>query len=422
MHSLKTLGALVAGVILLAAVYGAAFGDADNPARIEIDDGAGVRHIVSGDRGEFSLNEDDLKIKAAWRGKYELSDDGDDIESLDHKLEITREEDGATERAVFERDGDGVERSFFRDGEEVEDEDEAARGARALLEAFLGASGVKAEERVRILLRRGGPEAVIEEISGVYGDHARQRYAAELTDQTDLSADQLEALLAALKAIESDHDMRLALGAILENEKITAEEAPMILEAAERIESDYDLRRLIETVAETPMGDDAIRLAVGMMERIDSDHDFRRAAEALLDQGSITPDTAAILIAVAADHIDSDHDLRLLLSETVSYLEGGGAAAKAWVEALDAIDSDHDLRFALTEAADEDDLPDDVALMLINAAAGIDSDNDRRLTLEQYAERAKAAPALLEAYESAARGISSRSDRERALDAAGLGD
>lgn len=420
MNSLKTLGAIVAGVILLAAVYGAVFGDADISGQIEIDDGAGVRHIVTGDRGEFSLHEDGLKIRASWRGEYELSDDGGDIASLDHKLEIVREKDGAKERAVFERDGDGVERSFFRDGEEVEDGNETARGARDLLEAFLGASGVKAEERVKILLRRGGPDAVIAEIAGVYGDHARQRYAAELTEQTDLSADELAALLSALRAIEGDHDMRLALGAVLENEKITAAEAPMILEAAGRIESDYDMRRLIETVAEAPIDDEAIRVAVGMMARIDSDHDFRLAAESLLDQGSITPETAAMLIAVAADHIDSDHDLRLLLGASASYLETG--AADAWIGALDAIDSDHDLRLLLTDAAEKSGVSDDAVLRLIGAAAAIDSDNERRLTLESFAGRAKRTPALLEAYEAAARGISSQSDRDRALEAAGLGD
>lgn len=421
MNSLKTLGALVAGAILLAAVIGGVFRDQANMTRIEIDDSEGVRQIVSGDRGEFSLNEDGLKIKASWRGKFELNEDSDDIASLDHKLEITREVDGVLERAVFERDGDGVKRSYSRDDEEADDEQDAARGARTLLDAFLGASGVKAEERVGSLLRKGGPEAVIEAFGGLYGDHARQRYAAELTDQTDLTAAQLSGLLKALKAIQSDHDMRLALGAILENETITPGEAPMILEAAGRIEGDYDLRRLIETVAEKTMSAEAVTLAIGMLERIDSDHDLRRAAEALLDQDAMTPVAAAALIALAADHIDSDHDLRLLLSETIPYLRSG-VAAKAWIGALDAIDSDHDLRFALSEAADEDGVPDDAVLLLIGAAANIDSDNDRRLTLEAFADRAQSSPALLEAYETAARGISSQSDRKRALEAAGISD
>ena len=298
MNSLKTLGALVVGVILLAAFYAASFNDHMDPAHIESDGGEGVRQIVSGDRGEFSLNQADLKIKASWRGDYELSEDGGDIESLDHKLEISREANGLSERAVFERDGDAVERSYYIDGEKQEDGDAADDGARNLLVAFLGASGAKAEERVAALLREGGPDAVISELGEIYGDHARERYAAVLTEQTDLTPDQLRALVKALKTIESDHDLRQALGAVMENETIGPDEAPLILEAADRIESDYDLRRLIETVAEKPMRADAIALAISLMERLDSDHDLRRASEAYSSSAPPIP-IAAIMICAA---------------------------------------------------------------------------------------------------------------------------
>ncbi|PQA88004.1 hypothetical protein [Hyphococcus luteus] len=422
MNSLKTLGALVAGVILLAAFYGAAFKNDSFSANIETDDGEGVRQVVHGDRGEFSLNRDGLKIKASWRGDYELSEDGEDIASLDKKLEISREEGGHSERAVFERDGDGVDRSYYLDGDKQGDTAETQEAIRGLLAAFLGASGVKAEERTAILLRRGGPDAVISEIGAVYGDHARQRYTAELTEQADLSGDQLRALLEALKAIDSDHDMRMALGAILENETITPDATPVILETAGRIESDYDLRRLIETIAEKPMSPEAVKLAIKMIGRIDNDHNLRRAAEALLEQDSLTPAMAAEIIDLAADRLDSDHDMRLLLGETAPYLAADGDAATAWVAALGAVDSDHDKRLALSDAANEEGLSDDVMRKLIEATEKIESDSDRRLALETFASRAKTTPALLEAYETAARGISSDSERDRALDAAGLED
>ncbi len=422
MNSLRTLGALVVGAILLAAFYSAAIGDQQTPVGIANDDSEGVRHVVSGDRGEFSLNQDGLKIKASWRGDYALSEEGDDIASLDRKLEITRTQHEHTERILFERENDGVKRTYFRDGQKQDNNAETDAAAKALLDAFLGASGVKAPARVEILLRQGGPLAVIEKISAVYGDHARERYAAELTAQTDLNSDELRALLDALKSIESDDDLRQALSAILDNETITPQDAPMILEAAGRIESAYDLRRLIENVAEKPMNAASISLAIGLMDRIESDHDLRRAAEALLDQQTMTAQTAAQLITLAAARIDSDHDLRLLLNETSPFLTDESPAATAWIEALSSIDSDHDLRLVISDAADKDGVPDAIALALIDATQQISSDNDRRLALEGLADRAKTAPELLAAYERAARDISSGADRERALKAAGLED
>jgi hypothetical protein len=422
MNRLSTLGFLVAGAIVLAAVYGSAFGDRDVTASIDFDDGEGVRHIVNGDRGEFKLRQEGLSLVASWRGDYELNADGGDIVEVDRRLEIKREQNGVEERAVYERDGGDVARTYFLDGEKQGDTPQTRAAMSALLTAYLGASGVKAEERVAILLRKGGPDAVIAEIEAAYGGHARQRYAVELVEQADLAPGELLALLTALKGVEGDHDLRQALTAVLDNEKIGADEMPLFLEAASRIDSDYDLRRLIEAVAEKPLNDDAMTLAIGLFEKIESDHDLRRAGEALLAQPGLAPDNIARLLSVAASQIDSDHDLRLLLDDSAPLLAKGDAVAAAWLEGFGALDSDHDRRLAIMDAAGQPGVSDAAYRDLIAANALISSDHDRRLALEAFAKRAKADPALRAAYEDAARAISSDSDRERALAAIGAAD
>lgn len=422
MNRLSTLGFLVVGAIVLAAVYGSAFGDRDVSASIDFDAGEGVRHVVNGDRGEFTLRREGLTLIASWRGSFKLSDDGDDIVEIDRKLEIKREENGVEERALFERDGGAVARAYYVDGEKQDDTRETRAATRALLTAYLGASGVKAEERVAILLRKGGPAAVIAEINAVFGDHARQRYAVELVEQADLSPAELRELLTALKTVEGDHDLRQALTAVLEHETVGPEEMPIFLETAARIESDYDIRRLIEAVADTPLNSDAMALAIGLFEKLESDHDLRRAAEALLEQSDLAPANIARLLSVAADQIESDHDMRLLLADTAPMLARGDDVAAAWLKGFRALESGHDGRLALTEAANHSGLSDAVWLELINASASISSDHDRRLALEAFAGRAKGDPALRAAYEASARGISSESDRNRALALLGAAD
>ena len=64
MNRLSTLGFLVVGAIVLAAVYGSAFGDRDVSASIDFDAGEGVRHVVNGDRGEFTLRREGLTLLA----------------------------------------------------------------------------------------------------------------------------------------------------------------------------------------------------------------------------------------------------------------------------------------------------------------------------------------------------------------------
>jgi hypothetical protein len=422
MNRLSTLGALIAGAILLAAFYGTAFGGRSVSSKISIDDGEGVRQIVNGDKGSFSLRKGDLAIKAVWRGDYELTDEGDNIASLEHRLEISREESGVSEKVVFDEDDDEVERTYYRNGEKQDDNESTQTAAEALLVAYLEASGAKAKERVAIILRDGGASAVISKIGAVASDHARLRYVAELTEQTNLTEAEMQSLLAAVKSFEGDHDIRAALDSILKHQTVEPGQMPLFLEAARRIENDYDLRRLIESVAEQPLNEDAVSLAIELMQQLESDHDLRRAGEALLTQDALSADAATRLLGTIGDRIESDHDLRLLLGQTSQFLARGKGPAAAWVKAFGALESDHDQRLALEDAASIKDVPVSVSIALIKATENIGSDHDRRLALETFAGQARADAGLLDAYKTSALGIESDSDRARALAAAGLAD
>ena len=419
MNRLSTLGALIGGAIIVSVLYGIAFGDRNVTTSFDVEEGDGIRHIVNGDRGDFSLRRDDLIIKASWRGDYTLNEDGDDIASLEHKLEISRDDGELSERVIFARDGDKVERTYYRDDEKQDNSDETQAAIGNLLSAFLGASGIKAEERVAILLRKGGVNAVLDEMNGTFGDHARRSYTVALTEQVDLSPPEIRALLTALDRVESDHDLRLALSAILENESVSADEMPAFLATAAHIESDYDLRRLIETVADEPMNDASLALAIGLLETIESDHDLRRAGEALLAQDNLSAENAARLLTAAANQLESDHDIRLLLTDSVKFLAQGDIVAKAWLEAFDAISGDHDQRLTLSAAAEVSELSPSVVTSLIDATTSIESDHDQRLALETFADRAADDPVLLTAYKSAADRVGSDQDRRRALEAIG---
>lgn len=422
MNSLRTLGALIVGAIILAAVYGSAFSGRKGGVDIEISDEEGVRQVVKGDRGSFALKQDGLMLEASWRGDYDLTDAGDGVAALDYALKIVREQNGREEKVVFENDDNEIESVYYLNGEKQDENPETQEAKRALLTAFLEASGAKAEERVESLLREGGPPLVIEKIGAMYSDHARLRYVTELTKQAELSGNDVTSLLSSLKNIEGDHDLRVALDALLQSDSVSAREMPAFLESATRIENDYDLRRLIESVSEQGLNADAIGLAIGLLERLESDHDLRRASEALLEHDNISGEQAARLVETIGERIESDHDLRLILSDAAPYLAGGAKPAAAWLSAFGSLSSDHDRRLVLEEAAKLNGLSNETLMLLIAASEKISSDHDRRLVLEAYADSLDDDEALQAAYVQAAHGISSDSERERVLAAAGLND
>jgi hypothetical protein len=419
MKSLRVLAGLTVGAFVLAASYAAAVRDNSFTWSSDSESGRMVRHTVNGDRGEFVLRDDERLIKAEWRGDFELNDEGNGIASLDRRLEIELEQDGVEERLRFDREGRGFEKTYWKNGEEQPEGAETDAAASALFLKFLRASGLMAEERVKALINAGGVEAVLNEFDYLEGDHAVRRYAVALTEEATLSREEIATLVVELERVESDHDMRLALSALLEHQTIPADLFPALLQAAENVESDHDTRLLVEAFAENDLTGDAMDLALGLIAHIESDHDVRKAAEALLESASLTNPQAAQLLAAAANQIESDHDMRLILSETAEKILDDPAIAEAWFKGFDILESDHDRRLSISEAADLSGAEPEIWLALIDKTRAIDSDHDKRLALETISQHVMGDESLMEAYRSAAKGIDSERDRELALEAIG---
>jgi hypothetical protein len=392
MKNLKTLGAITVSAIILSIGYALAVKERGQDAKVDNDGEQSIRHIVNGDRGEFTLRDEDQTIEANWRSDFKLSNDGNDIAAIDRSLEIEIETDDEARRAVFEHDRDGVRKAYYLDGEKQPDGADANKAISDLLLEFLRASGLKSDDRVAALLKKGGAAAVLEELNLLKGDRALSRYSIALTEQADLTSEQLTTLSSLLKTIESDHDLRLALGAILENETITAETTPKLINAANNIESDHDLRLLVEAFAERPLNNEALNLAIDLYERIEGDHDLRVAAQALLDSPTLATAQTARLLRTAANEIESDHDMRLILMETAPVFFKEQALTDAWLDGFATLESGHDQRLALQAVAENMNAKDkaaDPALLAAyrKAAAQINSDHDRRLALQAIGDQ-----------------------------------
>ena len=419
MKDIRFLATIVIGVVLIAAVYAFSAGDRRSTISVDSDEGRVVRHTVSGDRGEFVLRDDDREIKAEWKGEFTLDDAGADISSLENRFELSVEQEGVNERAEYRMDDGAVRREYYVDGEEQEAGDETREKLAALFLRFLRASGIKAKQRVAVILDHGGSPAVLDEIDLIEGDHATSRYAIAFVKQADLEPAELERLAEKLKTIESDHDLSHALKVILTEEDFASETAPALIDAAKTIESDHDLRQLVEALSEKPLNDESLDLALELFERIEGDHDLRVAATAFLENEALKPPQAAKLLRAAGDQVESDHDLRLVLIEAAPFYAGDEEARDAWRAAYEELSSSHDMRLALEEIAEGEGLGADELRALIEAAEAIDSSHDRRLTLERIATHIDEDANLRDAYRDAANRIESEHEREKALEAIG---
>ena len=332
------------------------------------------------------LRDENHKIKAEWNGEFSLDETGSGIGALDDELEITIQQNGLKERIEFENTRSGIEVTYYRDGKEQDENEETRAAVAAAFITFLRASGIKADERVAILLASGGNASVLEEINALQGGHALRAYTDALTSKVSLTSAEIISLIGKLSTIESDPDLSGALETILKNQTVSSEVSIALMDAAQTIESDHELRQIIEAFANKPINDEAMKLVLELFSRIESDHDFRVAAESLFENERLTAAQTAKLLDAAADNIESDHDLRRVLAESASMIMENEAITAAWFNTYGHISSDHDQRVALESIADEINGDEKLKALYRKAANEIDSDYDREKALDYIDE------------------------------------
>lgn len=335
---------------------------------------------IRGDTREFSLRDGDSKIKATLKGDFKLDDTGNRIVHVTDELEIRVYSDGQSEEARFDKDGRGVSVRYWLDGEEQPAGEDTDAAIDRLTLRFLRASDFGAEQRIRRLVKAGGVDAALDDINQLTADYARASYAKTLAEMETLSTPQIAALAETLAQVEASAGLTNALEAILENQAVDMESAAPIIRAAMHIESDYDRRRLIVSAIDNAPDIDAAHL-MPLIETLDSDYDFRSAAEAMIENGRLSNAEVAQLLALAAERIDSDNELRKILRRTAERTADPDVA-HAWLEALGKIDGDYDRRKAIEAAAEYADAAPQFRVSLREAAKRIASEHDREKALE----------------------------------------
>jgi hypothetical protein len=234
---------------------------------------------------------------------------------------------------------------------------------------------------VGALLIAGGPEAVVDELELLNSDYAIRRYVTALSEKADLSQDLVQQLIRRLSDLSGDYDLARSLEAVVNSQALDDTTLNALLTAASGIEGDYDKRRVITAIVEKGRTDASFDLSLALFESISSDHDLRVTAESLLDNKAIKTSHVARLLALSADRVGSDHDLRLILAKAAPRLSDDDIV-DPWLEGFAAIGSDYDKRIALEAAAVATEENPALRARLREAAADIGSDHEREKALD----------------------------------------
>jgi hypothetical protein len=359
-------------------------------ARMTVDDGRTMRMVWIDGRHS---------IEARLEGKVDFGEDDRSVVAVSPGGRFRLEERtarGPARRAEWTHGADGgVAVAYWVDDRQETLDADGRAWIERLLPDILREHGVNAEARVRRLLERGGPDAVLADIAKVRSDGTKRRYFGVLFEQARLTADQAgRAFWQASRTISSDGDLTAVLVHGLERVDIEAEPTREAWFAA--------------------------------ADEISSDGDHAEALRAVLERGrgaaKISDATLVELLRSAAG-ISSDGDKArvLMLVAERGRLESG-PVRDAFFAAARTISSDGDRSRVLLSVLHAHSGADAVAAAVLRSATEISSDGDKaRVLLAVPAERLRASE-VREAYRDAVRTISSDGDRGRAEHHADLVD
>src|SRR5262249_22009636 len=219
------------------------------------------RVSVSDDNFEWVVNhrDDGRELRIRVKGKPEFTDDYSDIKALSPRGSVRVEETrgSVSRRLEIESDADGnLRRSYTLQGKSHDFDNEARQWLSGLLLEAVRQSGFDAERRVANLYRKGGANAVVEEVSLIKGDYAEGVYLRELMKGHGLDS---------------------------------ASAQRVVTQAAREMKSDYEKRQVLSLVAEKYLGDQKVLTElVAATATIGSDYERGQTIAAALKRGSLT--------------------------------------------------------------------------------------------------------------------------------------
>ncbi|HET7233610.1 MAG TPA: hypothetical protein VFJ16_26595 [Longimicrobium sp.] len=296
--------------------------------------------------------DDDRRITVDARGQVRFTDDDQGVAWMEPGARMSVEESNRGEperRVVWREEGGRVRRTFYLDGRETApDAGDEAWIRRALLQP-IRESGAYATQRVTRIHRRGGTDAVLDEIRQIAGDGAKRAYYTALLRLPAVRGDDAaRVLLHAGRGIASDGDKRTVLTTGLERFRGDRQVTEAAVRAAARIASDGDKSSVLRSATEGgALRDPAVREAFMQTARgIASDGDKSSVLiAAMASEGSAA--TAASALRVART-IASDGDKTRVLTSTSPSVLRNGEVRSAFSAALQTIASDGDRSRAAT--------------------------------------------------------------------------
>jgi hypothetical protein len=364
---------------------------------------------------QFQWTEGARRLEVTARGAVEFADDDRDVKSLSpdgyfrieenylllfsgRRYEVTADSTGRLTHTYFDHDR----------AKRLDSQGQA--WLMGIMPEVIRKTGLGAVPRLQRILKKGGPSAVLSEISRIRDDEPKRIYLQEFITRANLNPDQLSSAMLQARKIGSDEEKAGLLEAVAPYFlKDNLREA--IFQAAGTIGSDEEHSHALLELIKRDAGTVALRLAAKSAGHIGSDEEKAKVLVDIAGRYKGDREVGRSLLS-SAGTIGSDEERRHVLS---AVLTNGGSDREIPVEALRlaaGIGSDEEKAAVLLQAAPLFADADMARRPFFDAAGTIGSDEQRRHVLSAVLKRSGLSGATLAAVATCAKAMGS--DEEKA--------
>jgi beta-lactamase regulating signal transducer with metallopeptidase domain len=327
--------------------------------------------------------------------------------------------------------------------------------ARAWFSNFLlgleRVSGFAADSRVPALLKKGGPQAVLNEIAQLQSDYVRQVYFTKLFENAtlpgpllvkaldqareDISTDyslaqvlltiaqkydlndeaQRTAFLNGANKLHTDYEHSRVLIELLKRPNLSPQILRAALESAKSIGTDYEKGRILTTLAGLSTFDEReINTYLDLASSIGTDYEHSRSLLALMEHQKLSS-AAVSQILKSASTIGTDYEKSRILIATDGSSNFDEKQIATYLALVDSIGTDYERSRDLMALMHDHKLANDSLARIIAETQKIGTDYEKARVLTDVAERYQVQGALRDAYIKAADSIGTEYDRNRTL-------
>jgi len=315
-------------------------------------------------------------------------------------------------------------------------------------------TGFAASTRVPALLAKGGPQAVLTEISNLKADYVRQVYFKTLFENATLPAPllvkaldqarneistdyslaqvlltiaekydlneeaQRVAFLNGASKLRTDYEHSRVLIQLLKRPKLSPQLVRATLESAKTIHTDYEKSRILTTLASLSSFDESeISTYLDLASSISTDYEHSRSLMALMEHNKLTA-AAVTQILKSASSIGTDYEksrVLLALSASNSFDE---KQIGTYLTLVDSIGTDYERSRDMLALMQQHKLGAESVARIIAETQKMGTDYEKARVLTEAAKRYELKGSVREAYIKAANSIGTEYERNRTLAAA----